>query len=363
MWFTIWRFHIGWKHGIHQSLFWILWFVCGLSGEETTSKAIRRGHIGTMSGNRGWNGRKKLTLDTHIDMDVSLNGGTPKSSIKNRVFHYKPSILGYPYYWKHPYNNLYFSELFQLAQHNAHSKIVSRNRADIKKPGESSEEEEEVLKAVPKASQSMVLPKAKIARQIGCGSLVVRVFSFFFKSMLKAILVNRAETPKKWMVWWYDGMMVWFHSSRAANWWYILIIEHLDGIPATPWITSELRDSEDDEDSDCKSASYHWQPYNTTAQNPFGQKTVFFLKMKWCLYLQDIERAMKKAAAEAATLAEKIHSSWWVYDVLYSQCDYIKIIKMFRSFGTCTVLHHPSSQFVHLIFHLSPWGTSASSSR
>ena len=99
--------------------------------------------------------------------------------------------------------NLYFSELFQLAQHNAHSKIVSRNRADIKKPGESSEEEEEVLKAVPKASQSMVLPKAKIARQIGCGSLVVRVFSFFFKSMLKAILVNRAETPKKW-----DGMMV-----------------------------------------------------------------------------------------------------------------------------------------------------------
>lgn len=70
--------------------------------------------------------------------------------------------------------------------------------------------------------------------------------------------------------------MVWFHSSRAVNWWYILIIEHLDGIPATPWITSELRDSEDDEDSDCKSASYHWQPYNTTAQNPFRQKQSFF---------------------------------------------------------------------------------------
>ena len=27
----------------------------------------------------------------------------PKSSHFNRVFHYKPSILGYPYFWKHPY--------------------------------------------------------------------------------------------------------------------------------------------------------------------------------------------------------------------------------------------------------------------
>ena len=34
-------------------------------------------------------------------MDVFENRGTPKSSILNRVFHYKPSILGYPYFWKH----------------------------------------------------------------------------------------------------------------------------------------------------------------------------------------------------------------------------------------------------------------------
>ena len=26
----------------------------------------------------------------------------------NRVFHYKPSILGYPYFWKHPYSNSAF---------------------------------------------------------------------------------------------------------------------------------------------------------------------------------------------------------------------------------------------------------------
>ena len=30
----------------------------------------------------------------------------------NRVFHYKPSILGYPYFWKHPYfTNLDFPEI------------------------------------------------------------------------------------------------------------------------------------------------------------------------------------------------------------------------------------------------------------
>ena len=35
-------------------------------------------------------------------MGVSKNNGTPKSSILirfNTVFHYKPSILGYPYFW------------------------------------------------------------------------------------------------------------------------------------------------------------------------------------------------------------------------------------------------------------------------
>ena len=35
-------------------------------------------------------------------MGVSVNGGTPKSSHFSRVFHYKPSIFGYPYFRKHP---------------------------------------------------------------------------------------------------------------------------------------------------------------------------------------------------------------------------------------------------------------------
>ena len=39
-------------------------------------------------------------------MGVSKNRGTPKSSILIRVFHYKPSILGYPCFWKHPHDFL-----------------------------------------------------------------------------------------------------------------------------------------------------------------------------------------------------------------------------------------------------------------
>ena len=40
-----------------------------------------------------------------LHMGVSKNKGTPKTSHLNRVWnHYKPSILGYPYFWKHPYS-------------------------------------------------------------------------------------------------------------------------------------------------------------------------------------------------------------------------------------------------------------------
>ena len=33
----------------------------------------------------------------------------------NRVFHYKPGILGYPYFWKHPYHQNLSSPFFQLS--------------------------------------------------------------------------------------------------------------------------------------------------------------------------------------------------------------------------------------------------------
>ena len=38
-------------------------------------------------------------------VDVSENSGfSPQIIHFNRVFHYKPSILGYPYFWKHLYD-------------------------------------------------------------------------------------------------------------------------------------------------------------------------------------------------------------------------------------------------------------------
>ena len=42
-------------------------------------------------------------------MDVSENSGfSPQIIHFNRVFHYKTSILGYPYCWKHPYGLVFF---------------------------------------------------------------------------------------------------------------------------------------------------------------------------------------------------------------------------------------------------------------
>ena len=43
-----------------------------------------------------------LTIPGIIDMGVSENSGTPQIINSNRVFPYKPSILGYPYFSKPP---------------------------------------------------------------------------------------------------------------------------------------------------------------------------------------------------------------------------------------------------------------------
>ena len=41
-------------------------------------------------------------VELETDMDVSENNGTPKTSILIGFFHYKPSILGYPYFSEPP---------------------------------------------------------------------------------------------------------------------------------------------------------------------------------------------------------------------------------------------------------------------
>ena len=47
---------------------------------------------------------KKTLVDiTRIDLAVSKNRGYPQIIDFNRVFHFKPSILGYSYFRKHPF--------------------------------------------------------------------------------------------------------------------------------------------------------------------------------------------------------------------------------------------------------------------
>ena len=57
-------------------------------------------------------------IEFYIQFDKSQNFATPalyecfwtwwypQIIHSNRVFHYKPSILGYPYFWKHPYTSI-----------------------------------------------------------------------------------------------------------------------------------------------------------------------------------------------------------------------------------------------------------------
>ena len=64
-------------------------------------------------------------------MDVSENIFTPKSSKKYRVFHYKPSILGYPYFWKHPYIDIPKIFPFLGLDGQDHVRVGKMNMVDL----------------------------------------------------------------------------------------------------------------------------------------------------------------------------------------------------------------------------------------
>ena len=59
-------------------------------------------------GNTAGAGSPKQNTNTH---GCFQKYGYPQSIHFNRVFHYKPSILGYPYFWKHPHSKLNFNLL------------------------------------------------------------------------------------------------------------------------------------------------------------------------------------------------------------------------------------------------------------
>ena len=64
-----------------------------------------------------------------VYMDVSENNGTPKSSIfLMKVFHYKPSILGYPYFWKHPYTHTHRTHQKQPVQNHLTLLLENKKR-------------------------------------------------------------------------------------------------------------------------------------------------------------------------------------------------------------------------------------------
>ena len=61
---------------------------------------------GYFHGEKTWHLHLKFPwLDIGIGVNPKNRGETypPNHPMFNRVFHYKPSILGYPYFWKHPY--------------------------------------------------------------------------------------------------------------------------------------------------------------------------------------------------------------------------------------------------------------------
>ena len=48
----------------------------------------------------------KIEVRVGIGVFPKIYGKTPQIIHFNRVFHYKPSIWRYPYFWKHSYNDL-----------------------------------------------------------------------------------------------------------------------------------------------------------------------------------------------------------------------------------------------------------------
>ena len=78
----------------NQNLSWNFWHKRRHETNPSRIKALIR----TLEFGLIW---EKMKIDVY--MGVSKNRGTPKSCHFNRVFHYKPSILGYPNFWKHPY--------------------------------------------------------------------------------------------------------------------------------------------------------------------------------------------------------------------------------------------------------------------
>ena len=80
----------------------------------------RGGGTHTMGGGGGgWQHGTRHHIYIYIWMFPKIGRKTPQIIHFNRVFHYKPSILGYHYFWKHPYVYIYipFSDSVSYSVH------------------------------------------------------------------------------------------------------------------------------------------------------------------------------------------------------------------------------------------------------
>ena len=65
----------------------------------------------------------------HLTIWVFPKIGVPQNHPFNSVFHYKPSILGHPYFWKYPHSNIFFYQARSpfLNLHGIHCKTLVRH--------------------------------------------------------------------------------------------------------------------------------------------------------------------------------------------------------------------------------------------
>ena len=74
---------------------------------------------GKLTGRNFWWSNNFSLPKKNIWMFPKIGGSNPPNHPNfNRVFHYKPSILGYPYFWKHPYHFHYHIVFFKTTLKN-----------------------------------------------------------------------------------------------------------------------------------------------------------------------------------------------------------------------------------------------------
>ena len=71
------------------------------------------------------------TWNKTIHIGVSKKYGYPQIIHFNKMFHYKPSILGYPYFWKHPHLSMVDFLFFADGSNDQTALVGRRSRRQL----------------------------------------------------------------------------------------------------------------------------------------------------------------------------------------------------------------------------------------